>query len=211
VEGAGLLGGEDVTLFGEADGWGHVLLEGELAEVLLGVGEAGDGAGDADGFVAEGGEAGDHIALGVEIHGGGGGLGSALAEVEEVGCAGVVAEEHEASAAEIAGLRQDDGEGEADRDGGVDGVASLLEDLEARVGGAVMDGDHHGVLRGRGLREGGRIQGQRDSERKNQGSGEGAHGGLSLAGMSGQDTGCGMEKKCEGTPLPPTYRAKYSK
>ncbi len=62
----------------------------------------------------------------------------------------MVADEHEAAAAEIAGLGVDDGEGEADGYGGVDGVAALLQDVDAGVGGVVLDGDDHGVGGGDG-------------------------------------------------------------
>ena len=81
----GLVGGEDVAVGGEADGGGHVLGEGEFAVVLLGVGEAGDGAGDSGGEVADEGYAGDDVALGVEVHVAGGGGGGLFAVVEEVG------------------------------------------------------------------------------------------------------------------------------
>ena len=39
--------GEDEAVGGEADGGRHILSEGELAEVLLRIDQAGDGAGDA--------------------------------------------------------------------------------------------------------------------------------------------------------------------
>ncbi len=145
VEGAGLRGGEGVAFGGEADGGSHVLGEGELAEVLLGVDETGDGAGDSAGLVADGGEAGDDIFIGVEVHVGGSGGGGLFAVVEEMGLALVVADEHEASATEIAGEGIDDSEGEAYGHGRVDGVAALLEDGYAGVGGVVVDGDDHGV------------------------------------------------------------------
>ena len=63
-----------------------------------------------------------------------------------MGFAVVVADEHEAASAEVAGEGVDDGEGEADGYGCVDGVAALLEDFDAGVGGVVLDGDDHGVL-----------------------------------------------------------------
>ena len=53
LEGMGLFGGENVAVGGELDGGRHVLREGELAVVFLRVGEAGDGAGDAAGLVAD--------------------------------------------------------------------------------------------------------------------------------------------------------------
>ena len=76
LEVAGFSVAEGETFGGEFDGWSHVLSEGEFAVVLLGVSEAGDGAGDSAGFVADVGHAGDDVALCVEVHvaaGGGGG------------------------------------------------------------------------------------------------------------------------------------------
>jgi hypothetical protein len=151
VEIIGFRSGEDEAVGGEGDGGGHVLLEGELAEVLLRVDEAGYGAGDAAGLVADGGEVGDDVFFGVEIHVGGGGGGGLLAVVEEVSLAVACADEHESSAADVASLGMDDGEGEAYGYGGVDGVASLLEDGEASVGGVVVDGDDHRVPGADGL------------------------------------------------------------
>ena len=137
---------EDVALARQADGGRHVLRQGQAAVVLLRIGEAGDGAGDADGLVAEGRLPGDDIAVRVEIHVGGGSGRGLLAIVDEMGVAGVHADEHEASAADIAGLGEDDGEGETDGDGRVHRVAAGLEDFDAGVGGRVMDADHHRVL-----------------------------------------------------------------
>ena len=142
--------GEYVTVRGQFDGGGHVFCESEFAEVGVGEGEAGDGARDAGGEVALGGAAGGDVAGGVEVHVAGGGGGGFFAVVEEVWFAVMVADEHEAAAAEVAGLRVDDGEGEGHGDGGVDGVAALLEDLDAGVGGVVLDGDDHGVAGGDG-------------------------------------------------------------
>ena len=137
--------GEDEAFGGETDGGCHVLGEGQLAVVLLRVGDAGYGAGDSAGFVADEGHAGDDVALGVEVHVAGGGGGSLFAVVEEVGFAVFVADEHEAAAAEVSCEGIDDGEGEVHGYGGVDGVAALFEDFDAGVGGVVLDGDHHGV------------------------------------------------------------------
>jgi hypothetical protein len=103
----------------------------------------------------------------VEIHVGGGGGGGFLAVVEKMGLAvvelvptqgadGAGADEHEASTADVAGGGVDDGEGETDGHGGVDGVATFAEDLEAGVGGVVVDGDDDGVGGAGGL--GGEIR-----------------------------------------------------
>ncbi len=64
---------------------------------------------------------------------------------------GVLVDEHESATAEIAGEGIDDGEGKADGDGGIDGVAAFLQDLDAGVGGEVVDGDDHGVRGAHGL------------------------------------------------------------
>ena len=146
VQTAGFFGGENVAVSGEFDGGGHVLGESELAVVLLRVGEAGDGAGDSAGFVADEGHAGDDVALGIEVHVAGGGGGGFFAVVEEVGFAVVVADEHEAAAADVAGGGIDDCESEADGHGCVDGITALLEDFDACVSSIVLDGDDHGVL-----------------------------------------------------------------
>jgi hypothetical protein len=63
----------------------------------------------------------------------------------------VSAEEKEAAAAEIAGERMHDGEREAGGYGGVDGVAARLEDLEAGIGGDMVNADDHTVFGASGL------------------------------------------------------------
>ena len=154
---AGLFSGEDVAASGETDGWCHVLGEGEPAEVLLGVDESGDSSGDAGGLVADEGHIGDDVALGVEVHVTRGGGGSFFAVVDEMvfKCVTVaVTDQHEAATAEISGLRVDDGKGKADGDCGVHGVAAPLEDLDAGIGGVVLDGDDHGVAGANGCETG---------------------------------------------------------
>ncbi len=103
------------------------------------------------------GELGDDVALGVEVHVGAGCGGGLFAVVEEDRAAvleggvfsdaagGCGADEHEAAATDVAGGGVDDGEGKANGYGGVDGVAALVEDFYAGVGGVVVDGDDHGV------------------------------------------------------------------
>ena len=68
-----------------------------------------------------------------------------FAEVDEGGVAVVGAEQQEAAAAEVAGDGMDDGQGKAGGHGGIDRVAAGAEDIEAGVGGQVMDGDDHAV------------------------------------------------------------------
>ena len=109
--------------------------------------EAGDRARDPDGKSADGAGVGDDVAGGVEVHVGGRGERSLLAVVNENVFTGVLVDEHESSAAEVAGERVDHGESEADGDRGVDGVAAGLQNSNAGVSGEVMHGDDHGVRR----------------------------------------------------------------
>jgi len=62
------------------------------------------------------------------------------------------ADEHESSAAEVAGLREDDGQRESYGHRRVHRIAAGFEDFDAGVGGVVVDADHHRVL---GQRSGG--------------------------------------------------------
>ena len=111
--------------------------------------------GTPDGLEALGGETGDDVAVGVEVHVAGGAAGGLLAVVEEVGFAGFIPDEHKSASAEVAGQGVDDGEGKTDGHGGVDGVAALLEDGEAGVGGVVLRWRRPSrVGRGRALRRG---------------------------------------------------------
>jgi hypothetical protein len=59
-------------------------------------------------------------------------------------CRGI-AEKHEAASAEISGLGMDDGEGEAGGHGGIHGVASGLQHLDAGAGGELVDAGDDGV------------------------------------------------------------------
>jgi len=122
--------------------------------VGLRVGEAGDGAGDTRSQIADQRAAGNDVALGVEVHVTGGSSGSLLAVVEEVGAAVLVADEHEAASAEIAGEGVGDGEGEADGHSCVHGVAALFEDGNADVACVVLNAGDHGVLGANGLEAG---------------------------------------------------------
>ncbi len=102
--------------------------------------------------------------------------GGFFAVVEEVGLAVFVADEHEASAAEVSGEGIDDGESEVYGYGSVDSVPALLEDFDAGVGGVVLDGDYHGVPGARGL-----FGGLRDCYALHEDS-------------SGEDGSCGQEE-----------------
>ena len=137
--------GEGIAVSGEADGGSHVLRESEFAEVLLRVGEAGDGAGDSAGLVADERHSGDDVAFCVEVHVAGGCGRSLFAVVEEVGFAMLVADEHEAAAADISGCGVHDRERKAHGYGSVYCVAALFQDGYAGIGGIVMNADDHGV------------------------------------------------------------------
>ncbi len=81
----------------------------------------------------------------------GGGEGSFLAVIDEGGLAGVIADQHESAAAQVAGGGMDDGQRKSGGDGGVDRVAALLQDLDTGIGREVMHADHHAVARADGL------------------------------------------------------------
>jgi hypothetical protein len=155
----------------------------------LRVGEAGDGAGDAAGFIADEGHSGNDVALVVEVHVAAGGGGGLFAVVEEVGLESMgamfAADEHEAAAADVSCGRVDHGEGESDGDGCVDGVAALLEDGEACVGGVVLDGDDHGVFGADrlGVRLGGCRLRERDRRSEERGEQRGGAEGVEAVGQ----------------------------
>ena len=173
LEGPQFLVAGQITLAGETDRRGHDPGEAQLAEMGLGVGQPGDRPRDARRQAANGRQSGDDVAAAVEVHVGGRGGGSGFAVVQKSGPALVErvvrgADQHEAAAADVARLRQNHGEGEADGHGGIDGVAARAEDFQSGVGGVVVDRDDHGVRgahgglagygRGRCLRVGGRRQ-----------------------------------------------------
>src|SRR6266513_1531080 len=76
--------------------------------------------------------------------------GLAVVERGDLALGGAVHDE--AAAADVAGVRQDDFERKADGDRGVDGIAALLEDVDADLRGERVRGDDHGVRRGDGAR-----------------------------------------------------------
>ncbi len=107
----------------------------------------------------------------------------ALAEIQEEVLAIGQMDGHEAAAADVAAARVHHRQRIAHRDGGIDGVATLLEDAQARFGGVVLCADHHRVfcqhrLRRHPLRAadaaGGAVQGRgRDRRRTGDGGGRG--------------------------------------
>src|SRR5208283_5375098 len=100
--------GQNVAVPRQPDGGLHHLLQRKLAPMPLRIGESGNRSGNTDGFVAKRAHARNHIALGVEVHIGGGLGWSLLAVVEEVDVAVGPAEEQEAATADIAGLWKHD-------------------------------------------------------------------------------------------------------
>lgn len=101
--------------------------------------------GDSDGTIPDNAGILDYVALGVQVHIGGGGRGSFLAVVDEVGLAVGHADEHESAAAEVARLRMNDGEREADGHCGVHRVTSRLHDLDTCLRSQPMNTGHHGM------------------------------------------------------------------
>jgi hypothetical protein len=84
-----------------------------------------------------------------------------------------IADEHEASAADVSGCGIDDGQCKSYGYGGVDCVAALFQDGYSGVGGVVVDADDHRVrgsdgfnagLLGFNLRDGERGGGERSGE-----------------------------------------------
>jgi hypothetical protein len=69
-----------------------------------------------------------------------------LAVVDESSMAVMGTQQQEASAAEVAGRGMDDGKSKAGCNSGVDGVATGAQDLQAGVGGKMVDADYHAVL-----------------------------------------------------------------
>ena len=99
-------------------------------------------------------------AVGVEIHVARRLLRRALAEVDERRAAVREADQHEPTAADVAGKRVGDGEREADRNRGVHRVAAFLQHGYADVGGDRLHRDDHAVLRTQRLANGADRQGQ---------------------------------------------------
>ena len=104
--------------------------------------------------------------MGVEIHFLGGSGRSFFAEVDEVVFAVGGAEQEKSAAAQISGLRMDDGESEAGGDGGIDSVTASAHDFDSGLGCQFVNADNDGV-RGVGGAEGrgeGDSGGDRDDD-----------------------------------------------
>ena len=81
--------------------------------------------------------------LGQLVHVGGGGCRSLAEVIDDVALAGGALNRHEADAAKSAHPGLDDADGERGRDGGVDRVAALIEDvISGPHGPGVLGGDH---------------------------------------------------------------------
>ena len=142
---------EDVAIARQSDRRLHHLLQRQLAPVLLRIHQTRYGAGNANRFVAQHAQVWNHIALGVEIHVGGGFGRGFLAEVEEVDLAVGAAEEQKAATADIARLGKHHSERETDGDGRIYGIAALLHDRDSRLGRIRLHRGHHGLRRMHGV------------------------------------------------------------
>ena len=89
----------------------------------------------------------DHVAVAVEVHVGRRGERGGLAEIDERLAAVGELDGHEAAAADVAGRGEHHAERVADGDRRVDGVAALLQDVDADLGREVLARDHHAVAR----------------------------------------------------------------
>ena len=142
----------------------------ELAKAPLRFDQAGHCAWNADRQISNRGSVGNDFSVSVEIHIGSRTQGRFFAEVNEVRFAVGQAQQHEAAAAQIAGVGVDDSQCEASRDRRIHCVASCLQHLQTCITGVVMNADHHGVLRlgGRNIRLAGcqRVQQRKISNRK---------------------------------------------
>ena len=157
---------EDVAIARQSNRRLHYLLERQLAPVLLRVHQTRYGAGNANRFVAQNAQAWNNIALGVEIHVGGGFGRSFLTEVEKVDLAVGAAEEQKATSADIACLGKHHSQSETDGNGRIYGIAALLHDGDSRIGRIRLQCGHHGLRRMHGVHpiagEGRDAQRQRD-------------------------------------------------
>ena len=145
-------GGPNVeAVLAQVDGGLDGIRERQRAVLLHGIGHAGHGAGDAHGTAAGGAGAADHgeALLGLVVDHGPvvllGERGRGLTEVDELHVAVLVAQGHEAAAADTGGLGLSDGDSEGNRRRRVNRVATLLQDLEAGLGRPGGTSRDHGV------------------------------------------------------------------
>ena len=155
VQDVGVGAAQDVALARELDGGRHDLGARQPAVLAARALEPHHRARHAGREIAVEAQARDRLAGRIEVHRLARGRGSGLAEIDEAVAAVREMEDHEAAAADVAAAGIDDRERVADRDRRVDGVAALLEDAHADLGGVVLGADHHAVLRLDGKRRGG--------------------------------------------------------
>ena len=110
------------------------------------------------------------LPCGVEVHVTSRGSWCLLAIVKEVSLAIRHADKHESAAADISGGGMHHREGESGSDGGVDGVASGLQDVGPYLRRDRVHGDDHAVLgvHGMGRAEDTRRGDEADGSRENQ-------------------------------------------
>ncbi|AEK61998.1 hypothetical protein CFU_2168 [Collimonas fungivorans Ter331] len=102
----------------------------------------------ADRQVALGAQVGDHVAVLVEIHVGGGRQRRFFAEIEESLAAVGQLDGHETAAADIARGRVHHRQRITDRHRRIDRITAILQHIDADTGGQVLSRDHHAVFGG---------------------------------------------------------------
>ena len=143
---AGQRRADRIAFLGQLDGGGHDLGQREPAPFLLGMGQAGHGAGHAHGSMGVERLAVDDVALGVLEGGAGGRGGRGLAEVQRHVLAGAgVMHHHEAAAPDVAGVGQHHRQRKAHRHGGVNGIAPGLQDVDPYLAGQRLFTGHHAM------------------------------------------------------------------
>ena len=143
---AGQRRADRIAFLGQLDGGGHYLGQREPAPFLLGMGQAGHGAGHAHCGMGVERLAVDDVALGVLEGGAGGRGGRGLAEVQRHVLAGAgVMHHHETAAPDVAGVGQHHGQREAHRHGGVNGIAPGLQDVDTHLAGQRLFTGHHAM------------------------------------------------------------------
>jgi hypothetical protein len=88
----------------------------------------------------------DHFAIGPKVHVSSRVLWRSFAEVEKCCLAAGHARQHEAAAAQVAGLWVDNSKSESSRHRGIYEVAPFLKRRETRSGSVIMSAYNHGVL-----------------------------------------------------------------
>ena len=136
------------AFFGQRNGRAQQCGAIHRAIFLARVFHPGHAAGHADGQVALGAQALDHVALLVQVHVGGRGQRCFFAEIEKRLAAVRQLHGHETAAREIARGRIHHGQCITHGHSGVDRVAAALEHVDSDPGGQVLGGDHHPVFGG---------------------------------------------------------------